>query len=204
MIVGNDSLMESMFRKRGWSVVNYLGGPNPDLIQFTGGEDVDPLLYGEERHPATSSNPVRDAYESSIYHKFVGKVPMTGICRGGQFLNVCNGGKMYQHVTNHGFTHKATTKDGKELKVTSTHHQMMIPGVNGEVILTAAVAGAKATAHDNIFPKNHKTFDDDVEAVIYENTRCLCYQPHPEYLTINEPCQVLYFDFIKQYFNLGN
>jgi hypothetical protein len=38
-----------------------------DLVLFTGGEDVDPSLYGEPKHPFTGSNLERDLYEQKIY-----------------------------------------------------------------------------------------------------------------------------------------
>lgn len=54
-----------------------------DLVIFTGGEDVDPSLYNEPRHPRTSSNITRDIREKDIYEYCLDKkIPMLGICRG--------------------------------------------------------------------------------------------------------------------------
>ena len=52
LVVGRD-LSENMFSRRGWKVVNILGGETPDLVQFTGGEDVDPALYKHSKHSST-------------------------------------------------------------------------------------------------------------------------------------------------------
>lgn len=200
LIVGGDYLIAKMFLKRGWDTVDYLGG-DPDLIQFTGGEDVDPSYYGEGKHPSTYSNPKRDAYEASIYREFVDKVPMAGICRGAQFLNVLNDGKLWQNVTYHATMkgHMASCHHtGDEVLVTSTHHQMMIPHENGRVLLTANVAGVK---------QGYETQEmggesPDVEAVYYPKSQSLCFQPHPEYVNVDAPCQNLYFKYLKDLLGL--
>lgn len=192
-VVGRDFGITDMFLRRGWEVVQNIG-KEVDLIQFTGGEDVDPSYYQETRHPRTYSNPARDAAESAIYHEWMGKIPMAGICRGGQFLNVMNGGKMWQHVDGHAGRgkHFATNQlTGEVVEVTSTHHQMMVPSEHGEVILTANMALRKESA-DAVAEGDGK----DVEAVLYISTSCLCFQPHPEYVQINHPCQNLYFDYL--------
>lgn len=201
-VFGGDWQIESMFTKRGWKVVPYLGG-DYDLLMFTGGEDVDPSFYGEEKHPATYSNPDRDSRESHVYHQDVGRVPLAGICRGGQFLNVMNGGKMWQHVNNHGIagTHSALdVLSGNEYQVTSTHHQMMIPADKDStlVLLTAKVSTNKQSATQSITGFRER----DVEAIFYADTNSLCFQPHPEYTHSNHECQELFFNYLKTFFNL--
>lgn len=57
-----------------------------DLVVFTGGEDVDPQLYGDPRNPTTSSNLTRDRYEVLEFNEALElKKHIIGICRG---LNV--------------------------------------------------------------------------------------------------------------------
>jgi carbamoylphosphate synthase small subunit len=195
-IVGRDFGVNNMFIKRGWEVVNYID-EKIDLIQFTGGEDVDPSYYGEPRHPRTFSNPRRDAEEAAVYHEWVAKVPMAGICRGGQFLNVMNGGSMWQHVNNHAIasTHTAYDYRGKEVQVTSTHHQMMIPGSEVKCLLWAGEATKveDAYSHWESDPKEQ----NDLECVLYPLADCLCFQPHPEYVPTHHECQDLYFDYLQ-------
>lgn len=90
-IVGHkDYDITSMFLKQGWEIST--NSEEADLLQFTGGEDVTPALYGEGKHPTTDNNPDRDAFESDVYHYYIDK-PKAGICRGGQFLNVMNGAR---------------------------------------------------------------------------------------------------------------
>ncbi len=72
-----------------------------DALIVTGGAgDVDPALYGEEPHPETG--PVqeeRDAYELALVRAAIGReMPVLGICRGMQILNVAYGGGIEQHV----------------------------------------------------------------------------------------------------------
>ena len=196
-IVGRDHGIEQMFIRRGWELVNTID-IFTDLIQFTGGKDVDPSYYGETRHAATRSNPARDAAEAAIFNEWMGIVPMAGICRGAQFLNVMGGGKLWQHVTGHALsgTHRALcVESGEMLDVTSTHHQMMIPGDMGTVLMTAAVAGQKSNAVKTFLREG----SPDVEAVYYPHSMSVCYQPHPEYVGASAACQEKYFAYLEEY-----
>ena len=72
-----------------------------DALIVTGGAgDVDPALYAQEPHPETG--PVqeeRDAYELALVRAAIGRrVPVLGICRGMQILNVAYGGGIEQHL----------------------------------------------------------------------------------------------------------
>ena len=53
-----------------------------DIVMFTGGEDVDPSLYGCEKHRSTYSNINRDMYEKEIFEKINPNQLVIGICRG--------------------------------------------------------------------------------------------------------------------------
>jgi len=195
-VEGFDAQYEEMFQRRGHEVVEKV--EEADLIQFVGGADVSPSLYGEEPHPATSFSDIADQrsinlYENAITHG----IPMTGICRGGQFLNVMNGGKMHQHVDGHALygTHAIyDLEDATEecIQVTSTHHQMMIPELNKGVVVAVAYESA---CHG----VEHVA---DTEVVWYEGNQCLCFQPHPEIVDKNHECQEYYFELLQRYFKL--
>lgn len=198
-VVDSDVLITRMFMNNDWLVVN--SEKEADLIQFTGGHDVSPMLYGEVKHPSTSCWPDRDQRESDVFHRNFEK-PKAGICRGGQFLNVMSGGSMWQHVNNHsiGGTHLATHVDGREFQVTSTHHQMIIPDyLRSDTILTATLATSKEDG--NQYDHGNEP-DIDTEAVWYDDTTSLCFQPHPEYVDIHHECQELYFELLNEYFGL--
>ena len=71
-----------------------------DGLVFTGGGDVDPARYGEQRWPETASvNPERDEFEIELVRLAVAEVvPVLGICRGCQVINVALGGSLIQHL----------------------------------------------------------------------------------------------------------
>lgn len=209
-IVGGatSGMYANMFKDRGWEIVSEID--DADLIQFTGGEDVSPSYYNELRHPHTGCNPIRDQKEADIYKWAVAAgIPMAGICRGGQFLNVMNGGKMWQHVDGHanGNLHKAFALGHIGwVDVTSTHHQMM--RVNTQVEHLTLMTAKESTFRENmggagVVVKHTDTagkFIDDVESVYYPNTLTLCYQPHPEFFGPEvTPCRDVYFYFINNY-----
>jgi carbamoylphosphate synthase small subunit len=201
-IVGGDVLIEKMFVSNEWSVVD-----NPDdaeYIQFTGGADVSPMLYGEPRHPRTGNNLRRDEEEAEVFFEYKDSKKMLGICRGGQFLNVMNGGAMYQDVNNHaiGGTHAAVISDtGRIVQVTSTHHQMMIPNHDtGRVLVHANLATRKEDGYGLDVVTKLDWLANDTEVVFYFlESQSLCFQPHPEYVNPEHECQRLYFDLINQY-----
>ena len=72
-----------------------------DALIMTGGEDLAPLeYYGEEPHPNLGEVvPARDAFDVKLIKKAVAKgIPVLGICRGVQALNVAFGGTLYQDI----------------------------------------------------------------------------------------------------------
>ena len=72
-----------------------------DGIMVTGGEDVDPALYGEEAYPHGSSgiNEVRDTSDINLIQQAIAMdVPMLAICRGEQIFNVAMGGALIQDI----------------------------------------------------------------------------------------------------------
>ena len=197
-IVNGSHLYSSMFKKAGFSVITSLEEDVPDLVCFTGGEDVSPEFYGEEKHPHTYNSLSRDTQERALFKEFgIAEIPMVGICRGGQFLNVLNGGKMYQHVSNHTRSHVLNDLISKEkVFVTSTHHQMMRKGPTGILIATAEEKGFKQHMENGII-KSVEVSEPDTEVVFYPHTQCLCYQPHPEYDCFNH--QEYFFSLVKRH-----
>lgn len=71
-----------------------------DGYLFTGGHDVDPRLYGEEKSALCGPlNPDRDELERQIFHlAWEQDKPVLGICRGLQMINVLMGGTLYQDL----------------------------------------------------------------------------------------------------------
>ncbi|WP_309073968.1 gamma-glutamyl-gamma-aminobutyrate hydrolase family protein [Paenarthrobacter sp.] len=71
-----------------------------DGLVIPGGWDVDPGLYGQERHEKTDEpRPERDAWEQALIREAIRQdIPLLCICRGEQLLNVTLGGTLHQHL----------------------------------------------------------------------------------------------------------
>ena len=71
-----------------------------DGLILTGGLDVQPELYGAQRHPLTDpARPDRDAWELALFRGAEKRrMPVLAICRGLQLVNVARGGTLHQHL----------------------------------------------------------------------------------------------------------
>lgn len=151
------------------------------LVLFTGGEDVDPSMYKEPMGKWTGSNLDRDIAEKKIFlqAKKLG-LKMLGICRGSQFLCAMSGGKLVQHQHNPG-EHMMKLKNGKEIAISSTHHQAQhpynLPFYDYEILgWTEGLCKHHYDGHNKEMnpPK-------ECEIVHYKNTNALGIQGHPEF-----------------------
>jgi putative glutamine amidotransferase len=117
-----------------------------DGLLLAGGEDIDPSTYGAERHPATGVTvPERDLFELALARQAVERdLPVLGVCRGMQLLNIAFGGTLKQHLPDEfghedhrrspgsfdGADHDVRLKPGslaaraagEELHMTKSHH----------------------------------------------------------------------------------
>jgi putative glutamine amidotransferase len=71
-----------------------------DAVLLTGGGDVDPVFYGQERHPSVfDAEPGRDEFEIDLARRAMdADIPLLAICRGSQVLNVAAGGTLVQDI----------------------------------------------------------------------------------------------------------
>lgn len=71
-----------------------------DALILCGGPDLDPTLYGQRPVPATTAvTPGRDAAELALLRAALQlELPVLGICRGMQLINVAHGGSLVQHL----------------------------------------------------------------------------------------------------------
>jgi putative glutamine amidotransferase len=71
-----------------------------DALVLGGGADIDPDSQGVEAHPETvGTNPDRDSFEIALARRALERgVPLLGVCRGMQILNVACGGTLDQHL----------------------------------------------------------------------------------------------------------
>lgn len=166
-----------------------------DGLLLTGGGDISPSCYGEEPIKEVNSIAVyKDKCEEGLFKRaYERKMPMLGICRGHQFINVALGGKLYQDINaqvpdSYGhspndasydeFYHSINISSGTRLHeimeedtmlVNSFHHQAV--KVIGKNLVVAALS------NDNI-----------IEAIESNEDRFLIgVQWHPECLTAKHP-----------------
>ncbi|QWF78209.1 gamma-glutamyl-gamma-aminobutyrate hydrolase family protein [Amycolatopsis sp. CA-230715] len=70
-----------------------------DGLVLVGGADVEPARYGEEPHETTYTRPDRDSFEFGLLDRALATgVPVLGVCRGMEVLNVALGGTLTQHL----------------------------------------------------------------------------------------------------------
>lgn len=175
-----------------------VGLDKAQIIVFNGGEDIGTSIYGEQpiHHSIPLARSERDKYEIGIFEKYKDpSILKVGICRGSQLLNCLNGGTLWQDVNNHGSSHDMIVlSTGETIRVTSTHHQMMRPGVGGLVLGIAARATRKLA--DGV---QHGNEEPDIEIVWYPATSTLCIQGHPEYVP-NSQFANFSLNLIRQYY----
>mgnify|MGYP003418074309 CR=1 FL=1 len=163
---------------------------------FTGGSDINPSLYG---HKNLNSwiNESRDIFEKKCFDKLSAlKIPLFGICRGSQFLCAMAGGKIVQHLDNHGGYHEVRVlKNDRRVKVNSTHHQMQVPPVDAEVI---AVCDPRRSER-YVFDEPDFTPEYEYEIVYYPNIKALSAQYHPESMPKDSEGWKYYQELIEEY-----
>jgi putative glutamine amidotransferase len=106
-----DAYLDAIWRAGGRPLLLTTHGPDDvarvldlvDAVVLTGGSDVDPARYGAVAHRATTGiDAMRDATELAVVEAVVAAgLPLLGICRGHQVINVAFGGTLVQHLGDH-------------------------------------------------------------------------------------------------------
>ena len=163
-----------------------------DGLVLTGGGDVDPGLYGQERHASIDeAEPGRDELEIDLARRAVAEdLPLLAICRGAQVLNVANGGTLVQDIPSAitaGLTH-AIRQEGNA----TAHAISVAPGSRLHRALGPAVDAASSCAVNS---RHHQSIaalapglvasatasDGVIEGIESpEHAFCLGVQWHPE------------------------
>jgi putative glutamine amidotransferase len=114
-----------------------------DALLLAGGADLDPASFGEKPHPQTGHTwPERDRFELALAHRAVERdMPVLGICRGMELLNVALGGTLVQHLPD----------------VVGTDLHRAVPGQFGEheVRLEPGSLAARAVEAERATVKSH-------------------------------------------------
>lgn len=172
------------------------------LVLFHGGSDVDPSMYKD-----TSPNGLcyfskqRDIIDLGVFKTAIeNKIPMVGICRGIQFLNVMAGGKLMHHIDNHsGINHDFTSARGEKFSVTSTHHQMVIPAPGSHLIgWSTNKLSTKYIGQGDMFRKWDKR---ETESVIFPKINACGVQFHPEMMTSFDDAVRWFLKMVKSFIN---
>ena len=106
-----------------------------DGLLLTGGGDIDPARYGAQPHPRTGRVSVlRDAAELELLDAAMAAgLPVLGVCRGMQLLNVARGGTLCQHLPdNAGHTPAPGTFGSHPVRVAAGTRLAGILGANGD------------------------------------------------------------------------
>ncbi len=177
-----------------------------DGLLLPGGGDIDPLAYGSTSHPKVASVDLdRDILEIQAFHqaRALG-LPILGICRGMQLINVAMGGTLYEDLLdqrpdtdNHDFhpghprdylAHRVKIEAGSyiskifsrsDIQVNSLHHQGIRDLANGLAITARAGDGL-------------------IEAVEIESYPFgIAVQWHPECLQAHDSMRNLFSAFVK-------
>lgn len=168
-------------------LVNELHG-----LLLTGGGDIDPVLYGEERHPTVEdAEPGRDEFELDLARRAMdADLPTLAICRGAQVLNVSAGGTLVQDIAS------AVTTNLDHSVTKPTDHVAHAISVSAGSALARALGAAVDASHTcRVNSRHHQSVgrigrslvasatasDGVVEAIEFPAARfCVGVQWHPE------------------------
>jgi putative glutamine amidotransferase len=161
--------------------------PPVDGLLLPGGWDVDPSYYGEPKDEKVGPiDPELDETELRLFKEAREReIPVLGICRGQQVINVAMGGSLVQHledhdVREHGRSHLAHTIEvdpTSELGRAAGEHKIRVNSFHHQAVKTLA-PGLQQTARGE---------DGTVEGVESDDGLIVAVQCHPEELTTDLP-----------------
>ena len=176
-----------------------------DGILFSGGGDIDPVLFGMQSHSAVNGvDPDRDRVEIQMVQNAVAKeLPFLGICRGLQVINVALGGTLYTHILDQ---HPQALKHDYYPNWERTHlpHDVRLnPESHLSAILGTSQPEVNSLHHQGIrdladpLQAIDWAPDDMIEAVeLPDHPFGLAVQWHPEWLTTHASMRELFRTFV--------
>ncbi|MEN2984397.1 MAG: gamma-glutamyl-gamma-aminobutyrate hydrolase family protein [Dictyoglomaceae bacterium] len=171
-------------------------------IIFIGGEDIHPCYYNEKEEENLQINKTRDQWEFNLIKEaFERKIPILGICRGCQLINVFFGGSLYQDLKRYKEEGKISQIHWREEGEDSFHNIYIEKDTNLYKILGKEEIIVNSSHHQAIkrLGKNLKVsakFIDNaleiIEGIEHENYPYLLgVQWHPERLNCEESDKIL-------------
>lgn len=121
-----------------------------DGVCLSGGPDLDPVSYGAPRHPELGEvEPDLDAFELAVARAADERgMPLLGICRGAQALNVARGGTLHQHVAD--VTDGSVAHRQEETGGTTTHVVEIEPGSRLAATMRTTSAAVNSFHHQAV------------------------------------------------------
>ena len=173
-----------------------------DGFLFTGGPDVEPALYGQQKEDYCGGiDEERDAMEMKIFRlAFELDKPILGICRGIQLMNVALGGTLYQDIPTQApseITHRVLERP----LAREVHEILVEPDCPfGDLPLTLAVNSRHHQAIDQLAPGlkvRARAADGIIEAVVMpEKPQVRAVQWHPENFR-NDLSRTIFEEFLS-------
>src|ERR1700689_2881407 len=141
----NDTeLVELSFEKNNTEDIHTCDG-----FVLTGGIDIHPSLYKEDFTGAEKTEIARDLFEKKIFeYSQINNLPLLGICRGMQLVNVLQGGKLIQDLGNLNTIHRKT--EGEPDK----QHNVIIKNNSLLSQIVSKNSGKVNSAHHQVVDKN--------------------------------------------------
>lgn len=120
--------------KLSYSLDNYKAVEACDALVLTGGGDVHPDLYGgQSHHPKLDGvDPKRDTFERKIIeYGLRSEIPLLGVCRGMQLINVHFGGTLMPDIEEAGYQSHRGSKDNECRHAVSISHAGFLANISG-------------------------------------------------------------------------
>lgn len=121
------------------------GYPGEEFSGFVvgGGNDIDPAIYGGDVSAAPNVDALRDEFELAVLElaERTG-VPVLGICRGAQLLNVFRGGKLYSDI--------------RHLRVLTSNRGTLLPRKHVEISAGSKLAGLIGAESSRVNSLHHQ------------------------------------------------
>ncbi|UTA47306.1 type 1 glutamine amidotransferase [Simiduia sp. 21SJ11W-1] len=183
---------------------HYISPANPqlerpvDAVIIGGGSDIQPDHYKGDPILGYPYDPARDAFEIAVVEQALAKrLPLLGICRGAQLLNVVKGGNLLgdvrplrKHTSNRNFitpSKSVRLSLGSRLAKLTQRQQLKVNSLHKQAIATPG-EGLQIVARDK---------DDLVQAVEAPEGFVMGVQWHPEYLPYKKPQRELFRGLCK-------
>ena len=138
-----------------------------DALILAGGADLDPASYGAEPHPSTTNfRADRDRFELALARGALERdLPVLGICRGMQILNVARGGTLDQDLETTA-THLHTPGDFTDHEVRLEQGSLAASAVGAEIVeVSSHHHQGLADLGDGIVATGHCVADEVIEAI---------------------------------------